>query len=87
MRMCWKLMLAGGVLVGSMTGLSMASPAAKAGTVQSQAAPKAGDYCTKYLCQKCCNGCWRTYYTCYDYDQAMDWYNVQSGNARVIAQK
>ncbi len=87
MRMCWKLMLAGVVLLGSMTDLSMASPAAKAGTLHDQAAAKAGDYCTKYLCQKCYNGCWYTVYVCNDYDQAMGWYNAQSGNARVVAQK
>jgi len=42
---------------------------------------------TKYLCQKCYGGCWKTVYVCYSYPQAMAWYNRQPSNARVLAQK
>jgi hypothetical protein len=88
MQRYWKLVLAGGVILGSMIGLSMAAPAAKAGTRSDNATARmAGDYCTKYLCQKCYNGCWHTCCVCYDYNQAMNWYDAQDGNARVIAQK
>jgi hypothetical protein len=88
MQRMLKSMLAGGVFLGSMIGLTMASPAAKAGSIGSAAVMKAGDGCTTYLCQKKDqNGCWCTCYVCYDYNQMKNWYDAQGSNARVIAQK
>jgi hypothetical protein len=80
-----KWVLAAAVAVVSLSGLAPASPA---GTTNDTAEVRMSDYQgTKYLCQKCYNGCWQTVYTCYSYQEAMNWYNRQRSNARVIAQK
>jgi hypothetical protein len=84
----WKWGAACAVLLGSMMGVATASSGANAGSKAGEAAVQQAEYsCTTYLCQKCYNGCWRTVYVCYDYEQAMNWYDQQDGNARVIAQK
>lgn len=88
MQRYWKSLLAGGIILGSMIGISAASPAAQAGTMSSTTANPKGDYgYTKYLCQKWYNGHWCTVYTTYSYDDAMDWLDGQDKGARVIAQK
>ncbi|MCA9067807.1 MAG: hypothetical protein KDA84_02730 [Planctomycetaceae bacterium] len=42
---------------------------------------------TRYLCQKCYRGCWKTVYVCYCRADAIQWFNRQPNNARIIAQK
>lgn len=84
----WKWGVACAIFLGSMMGVTTASSEAYAGSKTGDAAVlKADNCCTKYLCQKCYNGCWHTCCVCYDYNQAMNWYDAQDGNARVIAQK
>ncbi|HVS38467.1 MAG TPA: hypothetical protein VMS17_23110 [Gemmataceae bacterium] len=89
MRACWKIVLAGGILLGSLIGLATAPAVANADSMRDAAAAlKAGDQCTKYLCQKYYQGYgWCTVYVCYSYDEAMTWYSQQGSGARVVAQK
>jgi hypothetical protein len=81
-------------LLGLVTTVSLAAATATAadsrpspGTSAPAEVLKADATSTKYYCQKYYNGYWCTVYVCYCYEDAMDWYNQQSGNARVIAQK
>ena len=88
MQRYWKSVLAGGILLGSMIGLSTAASVAYAeNNGHGAAVLKAEDHYTKYLCQKWYSGHWCTVYTTYSYEDAMDWYDNQNTGARVIAQK
>jgi hypothetical protein len=85
-----KWAIACAILLGSTMGVATASSEAHAGSKTGDAAAvlKGDHCCTKYLCQKKDQyGCWYTCHVCYDYNQAMSWYDQQDGNARVLASK
>ncbi|HJT75971.1 MAG TPA: hypothetical protein VJ739_02120 [Gemmataceae bacterium] len=79
--------LVAAVVLGGLEGIPTAARAQAGSRGDGTAVLKADMRATKYLCQKYYYGCWHTVYTTYSYEDAMDWYDRQPGNARVIAQK
>src|SRR5271165_225057 len=93
MQKQWQLALLGLALLAVATGVQAAESDEQAsssfvcsvqeGQTVGMEIPQASAQ-TCYLCQKCYSGCWTTVYVCDCYQDAMNWYNQQPNNARII---
>jgi hypothetical protein len=85
-----SIMLKAFLVLGLLAGTSWTAAAETSPPGPSASSDRGGEFttATRYLCQKKNSyGYWVTVKVCYCYEDACDWYQHQTSNARIVAQK